>query len=49
MNELLNDILECIEYVSKSVNVNIPNITEKWKACSQIYAGIAEKIDIAWR
>lgn len=49
MNQLLNDILECIELVSQSVNVNLPNITEKWDKHSQMYAGLAEKIDVAWK
>lgn len=49
MKQLLNDILECIDYVSQCIKITLPSITEKWDTHSQIYAGVAEKIDVAWR
>lgn len=49
MYELLNDILECIEFVSKNVLSNLSEIVETWDQSSQMYAGIVEKINVAWR
>ncbi|KAE9544191.1 hypothetical protein AGLY_001370 [Aphis glycines] len=49
MYELLNDILECIEFVSRSVLSNLSEIVETWDQSSQMYAGIVEKINVAWR
>uniref|UniRef100_A0A2S2NEL0 Uncharacterized protein n=1 Tax=Schizaphis graminum TaxID=13262 RepID=A0A2S2NEL0_SCHGA len=49
MYELLNDILECIEFVSRSVLSNLSEAVETWDRSSQLYAGIVEKINVAWR
>ncbi|XP_025197192.1 uncharacterized protein LOC112595979 isoform X2 [Melanaphis sacchari] len=49
MYELLNDILECIEFVSRSVLSNLSEVVETWDRSSQLYAGIVEKINVAWR
>jgi len=49
MYELLNDILECIEFVSRNVLSNLSEAVETWDRSSQLYAGIVEKINVAWR
>ncbi|NP_001233122.1 uncharacterized protein LOC100160766 [Acyrthosiphon pisum] len=49
MYELLNDILQCIEFVSRSVMPNLAEIVETWDRCSQLYAGVVDKINVAWR
>ncbi|KAL4092377.1 hypothetical protein QTP88_026892 [Uroleucon formosanum] len=49
MYELLNDILQCIEFVSRSVISNLAEIVETWSRCSKLYAGVVEKMNVAWR
>lgn len=49
MNELLKDILECIEFVSTSVLSNLTEVIERWDRSSKSYVGIVEKINVAWR
>ncbi|CAI6363711.1 unnamed protein product [Macrosiphum euphorbiae] len=49
MYELLHDILQCIEFVSRKLLPNIAEIVEKWGRCSEVYAGVVDKINVAWR
>ncbi|XP_050532232.1 uncharacterized protein LOC126900508 [Daktulosphaira vitifoliae] len=49
MYELLKEILECIEYVSDSVENQVAELLETWDRCSRTYAGVVEKINVAWK
>ncbi|VVC42376.1 Hypothetical protein CINCED_3A015161 [Cinara cedri] len=49
MDELLKNILECIEFVSDYATADLAEITETWDRCSQTHSGLVEKINLTWR
>lgn len=49
MYEFLNEILECTEFVLRSVTPNLNETVESWDQCSKVYCGLVEKIIVTWR